>query len=95
MPNAFSPNGDNINEIIGPVFTGLKAVDFFVFNKQGILVYQESVSEDNLSENGLIEIKGWDGTNSDPSSNFYVYKILGIRINDEVVTKTGTIFLIE
>ena len=95
MPNAFSPNGDNINEIIGPVFTGLKAVDFFVFNKQGILVYEESVSEDNLSENGLIEIKGWDGTNSDPSSNFYVYKILGIRINDEVVTKTGTIFLIE
>ena len=95
MPNAFSPNGDNINEIIGPVFTGLKAVDFFVFNKQGILVYEESVSEENLSENGLIEIKGWDGTNSDPTSNFYVYKILGIRINDEVVTKTGTIFLIE
>ena len=53
------------------------------------------INVDNLSENGLIEIKGWDGTNSDPSSNFYVYKILGIRINDEVVTKTGTIFLIE
>ena len=58
MPNAFSPNGDNINEIIGPVFTGLKAVDFFIYNKQGILVYQESVSETNLSEDGTIEIKG-------------------------------------
>ena len=95
MPNAFSPNGDNINEIIGPVFTGLKAVDFFIYNKQGILVYQESVSETNLSEDGTIEIKGWDGTNSDPASNFYVYKIIGVRINDEIVTKTGTIFLIE
>ncbi|MGB2418433.1 MAG: PKD domain-containing protein, partial [Flavobacteriaceae bacterium] len=95
MPNAFSPNGDNINEIIGPVFTGLKAVDFFIYNKQGILVYQESVSETNLSEDGTIEIQGWDGTNSDPASNFYVYKIIGVRINDEIVTKTGTIFLIE
>jgi len=95
MPNAFSPNGDNINEIIGPVFTGLKAVDFFVYNKQGILVYQESVSETNLSSSGTIEINGWDGTNSDPASNFYVYKIIGVRINDEIVTKTGTIFLIE
>ena len=95
MPNAFSPNGDNINEIIGPVFTGLKSVDYFVYNKQGIMVYQESVSETNLSADGTIEIKGWDGTNSDPASNFYVYKIIGVRINDEVVTKTGTIFLIQ
>jgi PKD repeat protein len=95
MPNAFSPNGDNINEIIGPVFTGLKAVDFFVYNKLGILIFQESVSETNLSAAGTIEINGWDGTNSDPASNFYVYKIIGVRINDEIVTKTGTIFLIE
>ena len=95
MPNAFSPNGDNINEIIGPVFTGLKSVDFLIYNELGILIYQEFVSETNLSPDGTIEIKGWDGTNSDPSSNFYVYKIIGVRINDEIVIKTGTIFLIE
>jgi hypothetical protein len=95
MPNAFSPNGDNINEIIGPVFTGLKSVDYFVYNKQGIMIYQESVSETNLSADGTIEIKGWNGANSDPASNFFIYKIIGVRINDEVVTKTGTIFLIQ
>ena len=95
MPNAFSPNGDNINEVIAPVFTGLKSVDFLIYNDLGILVYQEFVSETNLSLEGKIEIKGWDGTNSDPSSNFYVYKIIGVRINDEIVIKSGTIFLIE
>lgn len=95
MPNAFSPNGDNINEIIGPVFTGLKAVEYYIYNSQGILVYQEFVSEDNLSPNGTIEIMGWDGENSDPSSNFYVFKIIGTRINEELVTRTGTVFLIE
>ena len=95
MPNAFSPNGDNINEIIGPVFTGLKAVEFYIYNNQGILIYQEFVSEDNLSPNGTIEIMGWDGENSDPSSNFYIYKIIGTRINEDLVTSTGTIFLIE
>jgi hypothetical protein len=77
------------------VFTGLKQVDFFVYNNQGIMIYEESVSESNLSADGTIEITGWDGTNSDPSSNFYVYKIIGVLINDETVTKSGTIFLIE
>ena len=95
MPNAFSPNGDNINEILRPVFTGLKAVEYYIYNSQGILVYQEFVSEDNLSPNDTIEIMGWDGENSDPSSNFYVYKIIGTRINEELVTRTGTVFLIE
>ena len=95
MPNAVRPNGDNINEIGGPVFTGLKSVDFFIYNDLGILVYQEFVSETSPTPEGTIEIKGWDGTNSDPSSNFYVYKIIGVRINDEIVIKTGTIFLIE
>ena len=75
MPNAFSPNGDNINEIIGPVFTGLKSLDYFVYNKQGTWSSRVCL-ETNLSADGTIEIKGWDGTNSDPASNFYVYKLL-------------------
>ena len=69
--------------------------DLVVIHKHRKRRVEESVSETNLSENGLIEIKGWDGTNSDPASKFYIYKILGVRLNDEVVSKTGTIFLIE
>ena len=95
MPNTFTPNNDNINDRIGPVFTGLKEVNFFVFNKSGVLIYKESVSETSLVTSGAIQIIGWDGTNSDPNSNYYAYKISAIRLNDEVVTDVGTIFLLK
>jgi PKD repeat protein len=95
MPNIFTPNNDNINDRIGPSFTGLKDVSFYVYNKSGVLIYEESVKENNTTTIPGIEIVGWDGSNPDPNSNYYVYKIIAIRLNDEVVTKTGTIFLLK
>ena len=95
MPNTFTPNNDNINDRIGPIFTGLKEVNFLVFNKSGVLVYEELVSETSSVTSGAIQVIGWDGTNSDPNSNFYVYKITAVRLNDEVITDVGTIFLLK
>lgn len=95
MPNTFTPNNDNINDRIGPVFTGLKEVNFFVYNKSGVLIYQETVSEDTVSSTEAIQVKGWDGSNADPNSNYYVYKIIATRINDEIVTDVGSIFLLK
>jgi len=95
MPNTFTPNNDNINDRIGPVFSGLKEVNFFVYNKSGVLIYQETVSEDSASSTGAIQVKGWDGSNADPNSNYYVYKIIATRINDEIVTDVGSIFLLK
>ena len=95
MPNTFTPNNDNINDRIGPSFTGLKEVNFYVYNKSGVLIYQEAVTEDTIATNTVIKILGWDGSNSDPNSNYYVYKIIATRLNDEIVTDTGTIFLLK
>ncbi len=95
MPNTFTPNNDNINDRIGPSFTGLKEVNFFVYNKSGVQIYQESVTENSVATNTAIKIVGWDGSNSDPNSNYYVYKIIATRLNDEIITDTGTIFLLK
>lgn len=95
MPNTFTPNNDNINDRIGPSFTGLKEVNFYVYNKSGVLIYKESVTEDTTATSTGIQVVGWDGSNSDPNSNYYVYKIIATRLNDEIVTETGTIFLLK
>ena len=60
-----------------------------------MLIYKESVSETSSVTSGAIKIIRWGGTNSDPNSNYYAYKISAIQLNDEVVTDVGTIFLLK
>jgi hypothetical protein len=95
MPNTFTPNNDNINDVIKPVFTGLKEVNFYVYNISGALIYEETVTEDTSSSTGLIVMQGWDGSNSDPNSIHYVYKIIATRLNDEIVNEQGTILILK
>ena len=69
MPNAFSPNSDNINDyftIASKSEKAYKFVKFNVFNRQGKLVYDNSNSTN-----------GWDGTynGADLASDTYVYII--------------------
>ena len=66
-----------------------------MYNKSGVQIYQESVTENSVATNTAIKIVGWDGSNSDPNSNYYVYKIIATRLNDEIITDTGTIFLLK
>jgi gliding motility-associated-like protein len=51
VPNAFSPNGDGINEIFRPLAVGVISTDWFrVYNRYGQVMYESS----NIQ-------KGWDG----------------------------------
>lgn len=52
VPNAFTPNGDNINNLLRPVTFGIKQLKSFkVFNRWGQLFYQTTSLK-----------QGWDGT---------------------------------
>jgi gliding motility-associated-like protein len=54
VPNAFTPDGDNYNNIFTPVFSSgydLRNYDFMIFNRWGELIYESNV----IGE-------GWDGT---------------------------------
>jgi len=70
VPNAFSPNGDGINDIFFPVVNGLVFPDYtmIVMNRWGEVVY----SSDNI--NGI----GWDGSymGEDSPTGVYPWKIV-------------------
>jgi len=50
IPNSFSPNGDDINDVLFVRGSGLKSIKLYIYNRWGEKVYQLSVN------------KGWDGT---------------------------------
>lgn len=69
IPNAFSPNGDGINDYFSAKGYGILEFEMFIFNRWGDLIYTTK----NMSA-------GWDGTVQDGSGaicqqDVYVYKI--------------------
>jgi gliding motility-associated-like protein len=88
IPNAFSPNGDGLNDIFFPV---LRGVDWFwmeIFNTWGERIF--STKEGEIGA-------GWDGTyrgQSVPVGN-YLYKISFRSDNGFFETRTGGITLIR
>ncbi len=51
VPNAFTPNGDNVNDVFKPIGVGIQKLQITIYNRWGELMYS---SDD---KNG-----GWDGT---------------------------------
>lgn len=66
IPNAFTPNGDGINEFYMPVVSGVDSYLFQVFNRWGELIFE---TNDRL--------EGWNGKRNGVMSQFgnYVYRI--------------------
>jgi len=64
VPNAFTPNGDHLNNEFYPVVTGVEILDyeFYIYNRWGELMF-ESFNEG----------QGWDGTYQGIMSKFDVY----------------------
>jgi len=87
IPNAFSPNGDDINDVFGPVaFCNLEQMELSVYNRWGELVYQTS----NPSEK-------WDGRyNGDNCPvDVYVYVINYKKPNESAKTVHGDVTLVR
>lgn len=85
VPNVFSPNGDNINDIFIPFNLNLISQgELHIFNRWGEIVY----SSDNLFE-------GWDGSsgNFNCSTGTYFYIIEYIDINGNLIKISGQVML--
>lgn len=67
VPDAFSPNGDDENDVLSVLGNGIVSIEFYVYNRQGDVVF-ESRDQQN----------GWDGTyKGEPSEEgVYAYFVL-------------------
>ncbi|MEM7102619.1 MAG: CUB domain-containing protein [Bacteroidota bacterium] len=84
VPNAFSPNGDGLNETFGPETLGEVTIEEFkVFNRWGEMVYEGSAD--------------WDGTYKGELQpmDVYVYKITIRLPNGTVESEAGDVTLIR
>lgn len=83
IPNAFTPNGDNLNETFKPVTRGALQYRFQIFNRWG----------DKIFETTDVNI-GWDGTFKGQAceATTYVWKLL-VSGSKEEKSMTGTVLL--
>lgn len=66
IPNAFSPNGDGVNDYFYPIFQGSgKIINYMIYNRWGELVYEGSHGD-----------SGWDGTFKGKPSDIGSYVII-------------------
>ena len=87
IPNAFSPNGDGINEVFRPVAVGVISTEWFrVFNRYGHVMFESS----NIQN-------GWDGTFKgvrQPIGN-YIWSIKGKGRDGNVIEMKGNVVLVR
>lgn len=87
VPNAFTPNNDELNDFVLPVTSGIEQIQFFrIYNRMGVEVYSW--------RNGS---KGWDGTfkgmPQDPGVYTWHFNALGI--DGQYYYRKGILVLIK
>jgi gliding motility-associated-like protein len=86
VADAFTPNGDGVNDVLHVKAKGVKELRFQIFDRWGNLVF-ESTNIDN----------GWDGMIGGKKANpgVYIYLVETKLINNERVYERGDVTLIR
>ncbi|MGP8216945.1 MAG: T9SS type B sorting domain-containing protein [Bacteroidia bacterium] len=86
IPNAFTPNGDGLNDIFQPKFTGYKSVEVYIFDRWGQLIYHWNTLDG-----------GWDGTCNGVKvqEDTYVYMITAVTYFNTTYQKIGNVTVIR
>lgn len=87
LPNAFTPNGDGMNDVFRAIPPGIVSTEYFrVFNRFGQMIFETNQY-----------MKGWDGTYlGKPQPNgAYVWVIKGIDKFGKVVESRGVVMLLR
>ncbi len=86
IPNAFTPNGDGVNDVLLVYGTAIVSVRLMIYNQWGKQLF--------ISTNLL---KGWDGTYNGERSpaGLYTYSLEAVMQDGKRITKGGTFSLIR
>ena len=86
IPDAFTPNGDGLNDIFRPKFTGYKSIEVYIFDRWGQLIYHWATLDG-----------GWDGTvnGRKVQEDTYVYLINAITYYGYTYKKIGNVTVIR
>jgi gliding motility-associated-like protein len=86
VPNAFSPNGDGVNDIVYVEGEGIKTMNWRIFNRWGELVFQS-----------LDQKTGWDGNwrGSLQDMDTYSWDLSVILVNNRAIRMNGNLTLLR
>lgn len=86
IPDAFSPNGDGVNDVLYVRAPGVADLLFQVLDRWGGVVFSTDQVE-----------RGWDGTTrqGNAPSGVYVYMLDAVMMDGEVVRSTGDVTLVR
>lgn len=82
VPNAFTPNGDGVNDEFKPAAVQLQAYQMNIYNRWGQLIFSTTAIEN-----------GWNGENSE--TGVYAYVITYTDNFNRQQSQTGTVSLIK
>ncbi len=87
VPNAFTPDGNNLNEKFKAVASGVRFMRLYIYNQWGELVYDSGQDSEN----------GWNGEckGRPAPSGIYIYKLQIEGYQGEERSLNGTIHLIR
>jgi gliding motility-associated-like protein len=86
ISNAFSPNGDGINDTFSPLVEKVNNYNLMIFNRWGTKLFESSTPNE-----------GWDGKSDGEAvqDDVYVYLLTGIGLDGSSIRRTGTITVIK
>lgn len=87
MPDAFTPNEDNLNDFFAPKHEGLNTLEFNIYDTWGSLIYSESGDS----------IRGWNGkiNDNEAENGNYYYTLTAKTFYHDVITKEGPFVFIK
>ena len=82
IPNAFSPNNDNINDEFKPIGYGMASFELTVYNRWGEMVFNSSQANE-----------AWSGKDAIPG--YYMYQIRALDFQGVVHNYKGGVYLLR